>query len=194
MTAQNLAASLRQASNWSIVWGILLIAFGMLAIGSPFVAAVTVTVFIGWLIVFGGVVHLVLAFHAHRGAGSLLGKLLVGLAYVVIGGYTLLHPVLGVATLTLLLGALFIIEGVLNVMMFFQLRPARGSGWMLLDGVITLVLAGMILGHFPSSSLWAIGTLVGVSLIFSGVSRIMMSLAVRKGVSYMAEKPADKAA
>ena len=194
MTAQNLAASLRQASSWSIVWGVLLIAFGMLAIGSPFIAAVTVSVFIAWLIIFGGVVHMVLAFHAHRGAGSLLGKLLIGLAYVVIGGYALMHPLLELATLTLLLGGLFIVEGVLDVMMFFQLRPARGSGWMLLDGVITLVLAGMILGRFPSSSLWAIGTLVGISLIFSGVSRVMMTLAVRKGVSYMAEKPADKAA
>ncbi len=125
------------------------------------------SVFIAWLIIFGGVVHLVLAFHAHR-AGSLLGKLLVGLAYVVIGGYLLAHPVLGVATLTLLLAALFLIEGVLNIVMFVQLRPTRGSGWMLLDGLITIALAVMIWAHWPSSSLWAIGTLVGVSLILVG--------------------------
>jgi uncharacterized membrane protein HdeD (DUF308 family) len=193
MAAQTLSASLRQASVWSMVWGILLVMFGALAVASPFVAAVTVSVFIAWLIIFGGVVHLVLAFHAHR-AGSLLGKLLVGLAYVVIGGYLLMHPVLGVATLTLLLAGLFLIEGVLNVVMFFQLRPARGSGWMLLDGLITLALAVMIGAHWPSSSLWAIGTLVGVSLIFSGITRVMMSLAVRKSVSYMAERPVGKAA
>jgi uncharacterized membrane protein HdeD (DUF308 family) len=96
--------------------------------------------------------------------------------------------------LTLLLAALFLIEGVLNVVMFFQLRPARGSGWMLLDGLITLALAVMIGAHWPSSSLWAIGTLVGVSLIFSGITRVMMSLAVRKSVSYMAERPVGKAA
>jgi len=193
MAAPTLSASLRQASVWSMVWGILLVMFGALAVASPFVAAVTVSVFIAWLIIFGGVVHLVLAFHAHR-AGSLLGKLLVGLAYVVIGGYLLMHPVLGVATLTLLLAALFLIEGVLNVVMFFQLRPARGSGWMLLDGLITLALAVMIGAHWPSSSLWAIGTLVGVSLIFSGITRVMMSLAVRKSVSYMADRPMGKAA
>jgi uncharacterized membrane protein HdeD (DUF308 family) len=193
MTAQTLAAPLRQASAWSIAWGILLVVFGALAIASPFVAAVTVSIFIAWLIIFGGVVHLVLAFHAHR-AGSLLGKLLVGLSYVVIGGYLLAHPVLGVATLTLLLASLFFIEGVLNVMMFFQLRPTRGSGWMLLDGLITLALAVMIWARWPSSSLWAIGTLVGVSLIFSGTSRVMMSLAVRKGVAYMTARPASKAA
>ncbi len=124
MTAQNLAVSMRQASGWSIAWGILLVLFGVLAIGSPFIAAVTVSIFLAWLIIFGGVVHIVLAFHAHRG-GSLVWKLLVGLAYVVIGGYTLMHPVLGVATLTLLLTALFFVEGVLDVVMFFQLRPAE---------------------------------------------------------------------
>ena len=193
MTAQTLAATLRQASAWSIVWGILLVLFGVLAIGSPFVAAVAVSVFIAWLVIFGGVVHLMLAFHAHR-AGSLLGKLVVGLAYVVIGGYLLMHPALGVATLTLLLAGLFLFEGVLNVVMFFQLRPARGSGWILLDGLVTLALAVMIGARWPSSTLWAIGTLVGVSLIFSGTTRVMMSLAARKGVSYMADRPTDKAA
>jgi uncharacterized membrane protein HdeD (DUF308 family) len=193
MTAQTLAGSVRQASVWSMIWGILLIVFGGLAIASPFVAAVTVSIFIAWLIIFGGVVHLVLAFHAHR-AGSLIGKLLVGLAYVVIGGYLLMHPVVGVATLTLLLASLFLIEGVLNVVMFFQLRPTRGSGWMLLDGLITLALAVMIWVHWPSSSIWAIGTLVGVSLIFSGMTRVMMSLTVRKSVSYMSARPVSKAA
>jgi uncharacterized membrane protein HdeD (DUF308 family) len=193
MTLQTSSMSLRQASVWSMVWGMLLIGFGALAIASPFVAAVTVSVFLAWLIIFGGVVHLVLAFHAHR-AGSLLGKLLVGLAYVVIGGYLLMHPVLGVATLTLLLAALFLIEGVLDLVLFFQLRPARGSGWMLLDGLITLGLAVMIGAHWPSSSLWAIGTLVGVSLIFSGIARVMMSLAARRGASYMVDRPVSKAA
>ncbi len=71
----------RHASIWSIVWGVLLILFGMLAVGSPFLAAVAVNVVIAWLIVLAGVVHLIVAFHAHR-AGSLIWKLLVGLAYV----------------------------------------------------------------------------------------------------------------
>ncbi len=109
MTEQNLAASLRQLLAGRSFGGFLLVLFGVLAVGSPFVAAVTVTVFIAWLIIFGGVVHLVLAFHAHR-AGSILWKLLVGLAYVAIGGYTLMHPVLAWRRLTLLLASLFLIE------------------------------------------------------------------------------------
>ncbi len=169
----------RQASTWSIVWGIALIIFGVLAVGSPFLAAVAVNAFIAWLIVLAGVVHLVLAFHAH-GAGSLIWKLLVGVAYVCFGGYLIIHPVLAVASLTLLLGSLFLVEGVLDLILFFKMRPLRGSSWVLLDGIITLVLGVMIYVQWPSSTAWAIGTLVGASMIVSGVTRVMLSLAVRK--------------
>src|ERR1700685_3283926 len=109
--AQNTSVEIvRHASTMSIVWGILLIVFGMLAVGSPFVAAVAVNAVIAWLIVLAGVVHLTLAFSAH-GAGNMLWKLLVGLAYLCFGGYLILHPVLAVASLTLVLASLFLIEG-----------------------------------------------------------------------------------
>ncbi len=169
----------RQASTWSIVWGVLLIIFGMLAIGSPMVAAVAVNVVIAWLIILAGVVHLILAFHAH-GAGSLIWKLLVGIAYLFFGAYLIMHPVLGVASLTLILASLFLIEGILNIILFFKMRSLGGSSWVLVDGVVTLLLGLMIYLQWPSSSAWAIGTLVGVSMIISGVARVMLSLAVRK--------------
>ncbi|HKI24861.1 MAG TPA: DUF308 domain-containing protein [Candidatus Sulfotelmatobacter sp.] len=171
--------TLRQASTWSIVWGVALIIFGMLAVGSPLLAAIAVNAFIAWLIVLAGVVHLILAFHAHR-AGSLIWKLLVGLAYLCFGGYLIVHPVLGVASLTLLLASLFLVEGVLDIVLFFQMRSMRGSSWVLIDAIVSLALGLMIYRQWPSSSAWAIGTLVGVSMIISGVSRVMLSLAVRK--------------
>jgi uncharacterized membrane protein HdeD (DUF308 family) len=157
----------------------LLIVTGMLAIGAPFLAAVAVTALIGWLIVFAGIVHLAIAFHSH-GAGSVIWKLLVGLAYVCFGLYVIMHPVLGVASLTLILASLFLIEGILQVILFFKMRSLQGSSWMLIDGVITLLLGLLIYVQWPSSSAWAIGTLVGISMIMSGVSRVMLSLAVRK--------------
>jgi uncharacterized membrane protein HdeD (DUF308 family) len=169
----------RHASTWSIIWGVLLIVFGMLAVGSPFVAAVAVSVVIAWLIILAGVVHLVLAFHVHR-TGSLIWKLLVGLAYLSFGVYLLMHPVLGVASLTLVLASMFLIEGILDIILFFQMRSMRGSGWLLGDGIVTLLLGLLIYVRWPSSSIWAIGTLVGVSMIISGVTRVMFSLAVRK--------------
>ena len=169
----------RHASTWSIIWGVLLVIFGVLAIGSPFLAAVAVNAVIAWLIILAGVVHLILAFHVHR-AASLIWKLLVGLAYLVFGVYLLLHPVLGVASLTLVLAFLFLIEGILEIILFFHMRSMRGSGWVLSDGIITLLLGLLIYLRWPSSSVWAIGTLVGVSMIISGVTRVMFSLAVRK--------------
>jgi len=169
----------RNPSTISILWGVLLIVFGMVAVGSPLLAAVAVSALVAWLIVLAGVVHLMLAFRVHQ-AGSVIWKVLVGIAYLCFGGYLLIHPVLGVASLTLLLASLFLIEGILNIVLYVKMRPIHGSSWMLVDGVVTLLLGLMIYLQWPSSSAWAIGTLVGVSMIFSGVARVMMSLAVRK--------------
>jgi len=176
----------RQASTLSVVWGVLLIVFGMLAVGSPFLAAVAVNVVIAWLIVLAGVVHLTLAFSAHS-AGSVIWKLLVGLAYLFFGGYLIMHPVLAVASLTLVLASLFLIEGVLDIVLFFKMRSLQGSNWVLIDGIVTLLLGLMIYMQWPTSSAWAIGTLVGVSMIISGLTRVMLSLAVRKATGVVAQ-------
>ena len=181
--AQNTPVEMvRHASTVSIAWGVLLIVLGAAAVASPFLAAVAVNVAVAWLIVLAGVVHILLAFRAH-GAGSMIWKLLVGVAYVCFGGYLIARPLLGVASLTLLLAALFLIEGILDIVLFVKMRPIRGSTWVLLDGIVSLLLGLMIYMQWPSSAAWAIGTLVGVSLIFSGVARVMMSMAVRKVTS-----------
>ena len=169
---------IKQGSNWSIVWGVLLVIFGMLAIGEPLVAAVALNIFIAWLLIFVGIVHVVLAFQAHRGT-TIGWKLAVGVAYIFIGGYLLFHPLLGVASLTLLLAILFLVEGVLDLILWWKMR-STGGFWILVDGLVTLLLGGLIYVHWPSSSIWALGTLVGISMIISGVTRIMLSLAVRK--------------
>ena len=109
---------IRHASGWSILWGVLLVILGMLAIGSPFLAALAVNALIAWLIVLAGVVHLVLAFHTHS-AGSVVWKLLVGGAYLLFGIYLIAHPLLGVVSLTLVLASLFLVEGILDVVLFF---------------------------------------------------------------------------
>ncbi|MFZ1050301.1 MAG: DUF308 domain-containing protein [Candidatus Sulfotelmatobacter sp.] len=178
MADQSPVEIVRHASTLSILWGVLLIVFGMFAVASPFIAAVAVNVAVAWLIILAGVVHLMLAFHAHR-AGRLIWKLLVGLAYVLFGVYLILHPVLGVASLTLVLAVLFLIEGILDVILFFSMRTMRGAFWVLVDGIVTLLLGLMIYVQWPSSSVWAIGVLVGVSMIISGVTQVMLSLAVR---------------
>ena len=177
----------RQASTWSIVWGVLLIILGMLAVGSPFIAAVAVNAVIAWLIVLAGVVHVTVAFHT-REAGSLIWRLVVGLAYVFFGFYLIARPALGVLSLTLVLASLFLVEGILNIVLFFRVRSLQGSSWVLIDGIVTLLLGLMIYTQWPSSSAWAIGTLVGVSMILTGITRVMLSLAVRKATDTISSK------
>jgi len=183
--AQNSSGVVRRVSTLSILWGVSLICLGVLALAAPLLAAVAVNALIGWLIIFAGVVHLVVAFHS-REAGSVIWRLLVGLAYVAFGGYVIARPALGVVSLTLLLASLFLVEGIFDIIQFFRAPSALRSTWFLLDGVVTLFLGLMIYMQWPSSSAWAIGTLVGVSLIFSGVTRVMVSLAVRRAADTVA--------
>src|SRR5579863_5425140 len=177
--AQNSSELVKRASTLTILWGVSLIVLGMFALASPLVAAVAVNTLIAWLIVLAGVVHLVVAFHS-REAGSVIWRLLVGLAYLCFGVYLIARPVAGVAGLTLLLASLFLVEGIFNVVLFFRAPSNLRSSWFLLDGIVTLLLGLMIYMQWPSSSAWAIGTLVGVSLIFSGVARVMVAMTVRK--------------
>jgi len=192
MTQQSPSDIVRHASTWSILCGVAFIILGVLAVGSPALAAVAVNAVIAWLIVLAGVVHLSLAFYAHR-AGSVLWKLLVGLAYIFFGIYLIAHPALGVASLTLVLALLFLVEGIFDIALFFQMRAIGGSSWILVDGIITLALGLMIYLRWPSNSNWAIGTLVGVSLIISGVTRLMLSLAVRRAADLASLSPGKAA-
>ncbi|HLH07621.1 MAG TPA: HdeD family acid-resistance protein [Terriglobales bacterium] len=170
---------LKKASSWAIAWSILLIGLGLIAVALPLVAALAVTTLVSWLLIIGGAFHLVMAVSS-RGAGTLLWEVLVSLVYIIGGGYMLFHPLLGVATLTLLLAAFFFVEAIFDFVAFLGVRHQRGAGWMLVDGVVTLLLAGLIWAHWPSSSAWAIGTIIGISLLVSGFKWLMISLGARK--------------
>ena len=102
------------------------------------------------------------------------------------GAYLLLRPVAGLASLTLALAIYLFAEGVLELILSFRLRPMPGSRWLLFDGIITLILAVMIWRTWPSSTEWVIGTLVGISMLFSGISRLMLCLAARSLVAKLA--------
>ena len=190
---QNSSGLVRRVSTLAILWGVSLICLGVLALASPMLAAVAVNALIGWLIILAGVVHIVVAFHS-REAGSVIWRLLVGLAYVAFGGYVIARPTLVVVSLTLLLASLFLVEGIFDIIQFFRAPSGLRSTWFLLDGVVTLFLGLMIYMQWPSSSAWAIGTLVGVSLIFSGVTRVMVSLTVRRAAATSAAPPTSLAA
>lgn len=174
-----LTIDVRRATTSSIVISALMMVAGILAIGVPMVAGFAVTVIVGWLLILSGALHLAFGWRGgHRAA--VVWEILLGLAYAVIGLYVLANPVAGLASLTFAVALYLCIEGILEFILSFQLRPALGSGWLLLDGAITLVLAIMIWSTWPSSTFWVIGTLVGISMLFSGMTRLMLSLAVRR--------------
>jgi uncharacterized membrane protein HdeD (DUF308 family) len=130
--------------------------------------------FSGWLIV----AAIISAFEG-GGARRVLFQILAGVVFLIGGYYLLTHPLLGLGTLTLLLAAVILAAGVCEILTYYRLRSEQASGWMLLNGIVALVLGGLILFQCPSSSVWAIGTLVGVILL-TGITRLMVGLTGRR--------------
>ena len=161
-----------------MIWGILMFICGLVAIALPLISSIGIVIVLAWVILFAGVSHLIFAFHASS-VGSVLWKVLLALLYIAAGIYLLINPVLGVVSLTLVLAVFLVLEGVIEIAFYFGSRGLGHSGWVLLDGIITLILGILIWRRWPSSSVWVIGTLIGISLIFSGISRVMLSLAAR---------------
>ena len=173
------AGLVKKITGWYIVMAVVFIVLGILAIVEPMVAAIAVALLAGWLLVFGGAAHLVTAFGG-GGTKQVAMHGLIGILYLAGGIYFLMHPLLAVGTLTLVLASVILAEGVLEVLAYFRMRKEGASGWLLMNALVTLVLGGLIWVHWPSSSEWAIGTLVGVNLLITGLSRLMFGLAARK--------------
>lgn len=172
----------KSASTWSIVLSVLMIAAGVLAIGVPAIAGSAVTMIVGWLLLFSAVFHLALAFTGGR-AGAVVGEILLAAVYGFIGYYVLTHPAVGLASLTAAITVYLFIEAILEFGLSYMLRPLPGAGWLLFDGIVTLALAIYIVSTWSTSASWVLGLLVGVSMLFSGITRLMLSIAVRSTVS-----------
>ncbi|HYV73594.1 MAG TPA: HdeD family acid-resistance protein [Candidatus Binatia bacterium] len=176
--AETALGVVKRASGWSIALGILMIVAGVLAIADSLTAGVVVVIFVAWMAIFNGVVQIVYGFRAETG-GRLVLEILLGLLYIVAGGFILMHPAGGLLALTLIIASFLVVYGVFAIVLAFQLRPHKGWGWVLFDALITLLLGCLIWAHWPLNSEWVVGTLLGISFIVSGVSRLMISMAVR---------------
>jgi uncharacterized membrane protein HdeD (DUF308 family) len=168
--------------GWSIALSVLLILAGLFAILIPPLSGLAVTLIFAWMMILSGITHFVFAFKTHT-TGGVLWELLVGAIYLFTGVYLLLHPLSALIALTLILAFYLFFEGVVETILSFQLRPRHGANWLLIDGIVTLILAIMIWRSWPASTVWVIGTLVGISMIFSGFSRLMLSLAARRALA-----------
>lgn len=162
-----------------------MIVAGFLAITLPQAAGLAANIFVGWMLVFSGGMHFVYAWQS-RHSRAAIWEVLLGLLYLGIGGYLLINPIRGLVTLTLALAFYLWIEGVLEFILSYWLRTMPGSGWILFDGIVSVILAFLIWRTWPASTEWAIGTLVGVSMLFSGITRLMFTLAARRTATKLA--------
>ncbi len=167
--------------GWLLALGIGLIVLGLLAIALPAVATLAAGIFIGWLLVIGGVAQIADAFSARRWAGFAL-HLLSGVLYLLVGGLLVFDPLGGALALTLVLAAFLLVQGIFQIGLALRLRPALSWGWLLASGAVTVLLAILIWAGWPSSALWVIGLLVGIHLLMSGSALTMLALAVRRGM------------
>jgi uncharacterized membrane protein HdeD (DUF308 family) len=185
MNEPSTAAIAKESIGWSIALSILMILAGVLAIIVPPAAGVATTIVVGWLLLFSGAAHLVFGWYT-RSTGGLVWEFLIALLYFLVGGYLLFHLAAGLAALTIALAIFLLLEGIVEFGLSFLLRPLPGSGWLLISGILTLILAVLIWRAWPSSKVWAIGLLVGVSMLFSGVTRLVLSIEARHVVSKFA--------
>jgi uncharacterized membrane protein HdeD (DUF308 family) len=175
-----LTQSIREHWGLFLAEGIILVVLGLLAIIVPPIATIAVTIFLGWLFLISGIVGLVTTFWARHAPGfwwSLLSAVLAIAAGIVLLGW----PLPGAVSLTLLLIAFFIIEGVLSIMYAFEHKKELSGrwGWMLISGIIDLILAAIIWGGLPGTAAWALGLLVGINMLFGGSAMIAMALHAR---------------
>lgn len=159
-----------------IATAVAFIVLGTVAIAAPLVAGLAVTTLVGWLLIAGGLMHGITAFRSD-GVARAVWQILLGLFYVAAGLYFLAHPLIALGTLTISLACVLMIEAAMDLVAWIATRRETGSGWLLVNTAATFALATLIWLHWPSVSVWAIGTLVGVKLIVSGFSRLFRSAA-----------------
>ena len=164
--------------------GIILVILGIAAIALPPIATLAFTIIIGWVFLISGVVGLFTTFWARHVPGfwwSLISAI-IGIAAGVV---LLLWPITGTLSLTLVLIAFFVIEGIVSIMYAIEHRNQLTGrwGWMLVSGIIDLILAGIIFAGLPETAVWALGLLVGINMLFGGAALIAMALAARHPAS-----------
>jgi uncharacterized membrane protein HdeD (DUF308 family) len=165
-------------AGWLIALGVVTVIAGFLAMGSPLASGLAVVVLIGIALVIGGVSRIIGAFRAGsfgQGALAFIGGIITFVAGLAMTG----RPGIGLTTLTLILGVYLVVDGISSAILAFHVRPEKGWGSMLFSAVMGLLLGFLLLREWPLSGLWAIGTLTGVNLLFSGFSMISIGSGAR---------------
>jgi uncharacterized membrane protein HdeD (DUF308 family) len=173
--------------GWFLALGLVLIVAGCAAIAFPLLSTVAVKIALGWVFLVGGILMIVHAFSASQWRG-LVWEVLLGLLYVLAGAYLAFFPLTGIITLTILLAAMFIVEGGLEISMALRVRPHEGWVWLLLSGLVAVAVGLLIAVGLPSSAAWAIGLLAGINLISTGWGFLFLAFAGRRAATAVATR------
>jgi uncharacterized membrane protein HdeD (DUF308 family) len=169
----------RSRWGWFVALGILMIVAGFIALMSVFLATVVSVLFVGWMMIFSGVVEIVHGFQMKQW-GRFFLWMIIGALYVLGGVFAIMNPVLASAYLTLVLGVFLIVAGVIRIVLAMQMRSGSSWAWVALSGVVTLLLGAIIVMHWPVSSLYTLGLFLGIDLVIAGVSWLTAGLAFRR--------------
>jgi uncharacterized membrane protein HdeD (DUF308 family) len=177
--SMNETAEVLDSASKTTTWmGILTVLIGIIALGSPLASGVVLSYMIAFLLIGGGITRGIYALKA----GS-LGKGILMLAFGAItlfAGFTVLaNPILGLATLTIILFAYFLIEGITGIILALQVKPQKGWGVLLINGIVSLLLAIMVYRNWPVSAVWLPGVLVGINLLFTGITMLAIGSTAR---------------
>lgn len=176
------ADALRKHSTWFIVYGIIMIIFGALAIIAPGVASLTVAIFVGWLLLIGGIFGIIATFSSGISMPGFWWHLLIAALYALAGIVLLWRPIAGVLTLTLIFTAYLLVGGVFRIILAlgYRQRITGAWGWVLASGIIDLLLAALILANWPIAAFQILGLIVGINLVMMGISIVAAANCVRR--------------
>ena len=172
----------RVKAHWKafLFEGILLAVLGVAALILPPLASLAIAIFLGWMFLISGIGGLIVTYWARSTPGFWWS--LISAALAVLAGMLLLaRPMQAVLTLTIVLGAYFLAEGVATIMYALEHRRELSGrwSWLLISGLVDIAISFMVITGLPSSAEWAIGVLVGINLLFGGATLIGMALAAR---------------
>lgn len=165
--------------GWIVALGVVYVLAGLIALGSVLTATVVSVFLVGIMMIVAGVAEVVGAFQI-KGWGKFLLWVLLGALYIVAGFVTFQNPILAAAVLTLILGVALIVSGIMRIILAFSVQQEAPWVWVLLSGVVTLVLGGLILARWPISSLYILGLFLGVDLVIAGAGWIGLGLGLRR--------------
>jgi len=180
---QSIRDTVRLHSGLFLAQGIITTLLGIAAVIWPQISTMAVELYVGWILLLSGIMGLVVMFFAPN-VSAFLWTLLTAALTLFAGVVLLWHPVEGVVSLTLLLVAFFIAEGVFQLAAALAYRTTfpESWGWMFFSGLVDLALAGLLIAGWPGSAAWALGLTVGINLISSGVATTIVASTVRNAV------------